>query len=117
VELKAGRNELGLIFADLDAGPLDRSVVLKCGLWPELKRAGLRRVTFHSLRDPYASGLITHGAPVNEVQKRLSHSDSSMMKVYSRWFRGVDRERRPSTWRSCSAGVAKLEHQFQERGS
>jgi integrase len=90
-KLQVGRNDLDLIFPHSDGGPLERSVLLKCGLWPTLKRAGLRHVTFHSLRHSFASGLIMHGAPVTEVSALLGHSDPAItLKVYSHWFKAAD---------------------------
>jgi integrase len=71
--------------------PMDRSVLVRCAFWPALKKAGLRRVKFHSLRHSFASGVIAHGAPVTEVQHLLGHSDPGMtLKVYSHWFKGAD---------------------------
>jgi integrase len=90
-KMAAGPNELDLVFAAPDGKPMRRSMLLRSGFWPALKRAGLRRVRFHSLRHSFASGLIARGAPVTEVQHLLGHSDPAVtLKVYSHWFQGAD---------------------------
>lgn len=90
-KMRAERNEHNLVFADHNGKPMDRSVLLKCGFWPALKRAGLKRVKFHSLRHSHASGMIMHGAPITEVAARLGHSDPGItLKVYSHWFKDAD---------------------------
>ena len=75
----------------IDGQPMRRSTALRCGLWPALSRAGLRRVNMHSLRHSFASALIMAGAPVTEVQSLLGHSSPAVtLKVYSHWFTNVE---------------------------
>jgi len=89
-KLQAGRNELDLVFADSNGIPMQRSLILKYGFRHALKRAGLRRVKFHSLRHSFASALIKR-APVTEVQHLLGHKDPGItLRVYSHWFKGED---------------------------
>ncbi len=57
--LRCPRAELDLVFPNREGGLLRRSSALRCGLWPALKRAGLRRVTMHSLRHSFAKNLGT----------------------------------------------------------
>lgn len=45
---------------------------------PALKRAGLRRVTYHSLRHTFASLLIEQGENVKYIQQQLGHSSAKM---------------------------------------
>jgi integrase len=83
-------SELGLVFSTADGAPIRRSNALRYGMWPALKRAGLRRVTMHSLRHSFASALIMQGAPITEVQHLLGHSSPAVtLKVYSHWFRDL----------------------------
>lgn len=77
-----------LVFPNLDGKPLHRSIALRRGLWPALRRAELRTVNMHSLRHSFASALIAKGSPVTEVQCILGHSSPSItLNVYSHWFR------------------------------
>ncbi|MFI5352962.1 MAG: tyrosine-type recombinase/integrase [Candidatus Binatales bacterium] len=71
---------------------------MRYGLWPALRRAGLRRVNMHSLRHSFASALIMGGAPVTEVQTLLGHASAAIaLRIYSYWFKAQD-----------SGGVDKL---------
>ena len=79
-----------LVFPNLDGKPLRRSIALRRGLWPALRRAGLRTVNIHSLRHSFASALIAKGSPVTEVQSILGHSSPAItLNVYSHWFRAT----------------------------
>ena len=60
-----------LVFPNFDGKPLRRSIALRRGLWPALRRAQLRTVNMHSLRHSFASALIAKGSPVTEVQSIL----------------------------------------------
>jgi integrase len=80
--------EYDLVFPTADGKPMRRSVALRRGLGPALRRAGLRQVNMHSLRHSFASALIARGAPVTEVQSILGHSSPTVtLNVYSHWFR------------------------------
>ena len=90
-KLQCPNSELDLVFPHIDGQPNCRDRVLTIGLYPVLRRAGLRRVTFHSLRHSCASALIAATAPVTEVQHRLGHASPAItLKVYSHWFKGTD---------------------------
>jgi integrase len=87
-KIQAPPSEYDLVFATADGKPISRSVALRRGLWPALRRAGLRQVNMHSLRHSFASALIAKGAPVTEVQSILGHSSPAVtLNVYSHWFR------------------------------
>jgi integrase len=89
-EWKLRWSDLDLIFPHEDGLPNCRDRILRVGLYPALRRAGLRQVNFHSLRHACASALIACGAPVTEVQHRLGHSDAAItLRIYSHWFKGV----------------------------
>ena len=53
-----------LVFPHADGQPNCRDRILMVGLYPALRRAGLRRVNFHSLRHSCASAMIAAGAPI-----------------------------------------------------
>ena len=90
-KLQSPRSEHDLVFCRLDGQPLHRSNVLRQGLYPALRRAGLRDANIKTLRHSYASGLIASGAPITELQHRLGHSNPAVtLKVYSHWFKDAD---------------------------
>jgi len=90
-KLRCPPSDLDLVFPHKDGQPNCRDRVLSVGLYPALRRAGLRRVNFHSLRHSCASALIAAGAPVTEVQHRLGHASPAItLMVYSHWFKGVE---------------------------
>jgi integrase len=90
-KLKCPPSDHDLMFCRGDGAPLARSHVLRVGLYPALRRAGLRRVNVKTLRHSYASGLIAAGAPITEVQHRLGHANpGTTLKVYSHWFKDAD---------------------------
>lgn len=77
-----------LVFCRADGQPLHRSNVLRQGLYPALRRAGLRGANLKTLRHSFASGLIASGAPVTEVQHLMGHANPAVtLRVYSHWFR------------------------------
>ncbi len=79
---------LDLVFPSTDGRPRHRSTITHDGLRPALKAAGLRRVTIHSLRHSFASGLIMQGRPVTEVAHLLGHASPAVtLNVYSHWFK------------------------------
>ncbi|MFI5397012.1 MAG: tyrosine-type recombinase/integrase [Candidatus Binatia bacterium] len=76
-----------LVFPTPDGKPMYRGTVLRVGLYPALRRAGLRRVDMQSLRHSFASGLVAQGCPVTEVQHYLGHSKATTtLSIYSHWF-------------------------------
>jgi integrase len=89
-KLEAPPSDQDLVFPNLEGQPLRRSIALRRGLWPALRRAELRRVNMHSLRHSFASALIAKGSPVTEVQSILGHSSPAItLNVYSHWFRST----------------------------
>jgi integrase len=90
-KLRCPPSELDVVFPHEDGQSNVRDRVLCVGLYPALRRAGLRRVTFHSLRHSCASAMIASGAPVTEVQHRLGHSSPAItLAVYSHWLKDVE---------------------------
>jgi integrase len=89
-KLQCPKSENDLVFSRTDGKPLHRSNVLRQGLYPALRRAGLRGANVKTLRHSYASGLIAAGAPVTEVTRLMGHSNPAVtLKVYSHWFKDV----------------------------
>ena len=81
------QGELDLVFPNSDGGLIRRTTALRYGLWPALRRAGLRRVTMHSLRHSFASALLMGGRPITEVQHLLGHSSPAVtLKVYAHFL-------------------------------
>jgi len=79
-----------LVFPGPDGRPMHRGTVLRGGLYPALRRAGLRKVDMHSLRHSFASGLLAQGTPVTEVQRYLGHADAVItLRVYAHRLREV----------------------------
>lgn len=80
-----------LVFPHADGQPNCRDRVLTVGLYPALRRAGLRRVNFHSLRHSCASAMIAAGAPITEIQHRLGHASPAItLKVYSHFLKDAE---------------------------
>jgi site-specific recombinase XerD len=50
------------------------SDLLRTGLRPTLRRAGIRRVLFNDLRHSFASNLLAAGVDVVTVSKALGHA-------------------------------------------
>lgn len=92
---------LNLMFPNTDGTPRHRSTIAYDGLRPALKRAGLRKITIHSLRHAFASALIAQGHPVTQVAHLLGHSSPTItLSVYAHWFRDVKTD--------AVSGLAKL---------
>ena len=80
-----------LVFCGVGGLPLRRSHVLRAGLYPACRRAGLRRANIKTLRHSHASGLLAMGAPITMVAHRLGHSNPSItLRVYSHWIPRAD---------------------------
>ena len=87
-KLQCAPSDLDSVFPGDDGQPACRDRILKCGLHPALRRAGLRQVTFHSLRHSCASAMIAKGAPITEIQHRLGHAKPDItLRVYSHFFK------------------------------
>lgn len=71
-------NPLDLIFLTSACKPHDRSNIAK-RIFPKILRAaGLRAVTFHSLRDSYNVIMLSTGANIKVVQEQLRHKNINM---------------------------------------
>ncbi len=86
-KLQCPKAQLDLVFPNADGDLIRRSNALRYGLWPALRRAGLRRVNMHSLRHSFASALLASGRPITEVQHLLGHSSPTVtLKVYAHFL-------------------------------
>ena len=110
-KLQCRESDHDLVFPMPNGQPMHRSRALRYGLWPALRRAGLRRVHMHSLRHSFASALVMAGAPVTEVQGLLGHSSPAVtLKVYSHWFRNIETDSVDRLARTLLAGSKNLGH-------
>jgi integrase len=54
---------------------MQASDLLRTGLHPALRRAGIRQVRFHDLQHSFASNLLAAGVDVVTVSKALGHAN------------------------------------------
>jgi integrase len=81
--LKAYRHLKGeLVFSDHGGRVLTKEEC-KHPLWRACKRAGLRRIGWHTLRHTFASHLAMRGAPLKAVQELLGHATIQMSMRYA----------------------------------
>ena len=67
-----GEHDLG--FAQEDGKPLNPDNLVKREFIPALRRAGLRQVSFHSLRHSFIALLIAQGENIKYIQSQLGHA-------------------------------------------
>jgi integrase len=73
--LRSPKGEHDLVFPGASGSPMWSSDLLRVGLHPALRRAGLRQVRFHDLRHSFASNLLAAGIDVVTVSKALGHAN------------------------------------------
>jgi site-specific recombinase XerD len=80
--LKKQRHLRGeLVFCDEDGRMLKKGAC-KHPLWRTCKKAGLRRIGWHTLRHTFASHLVMKGVPLKAVQELLGHATIEMKMRY-----------------------------------
>jgi integrase len=86
-KLRCPTGELDLVFPN-ERGGLWHTSNWRNRVWhPTLRRAGLRRIRIHDARHTFASLLISSGADVVTVARRLGHANPSVtLDVYSHLF-------------------------------
>jgi integrase len=83
-KLRCPTSELDLVFPNESGRPLSHSNLLSRGLYPALRRAGLRRVRFHDLRHSYASMMLASGADIVRVSRLLGHASPTVtLNIYA----------------------------------
>jgi integrase len=87
------QNPYDLVFTSLKGTPMKGRNVTQRILEPALKRAGLRKVGFHSLRHSYVSMLIAQGENVKTIQALVGHSSAKVTwDRYSHLFSGTTKK-------------------------
>jgi integrase len=76
------RQDAGYVFVDRNGRPFDHEK-LSAALADVCKRAGLRKVGWHTLRHTFASHLAMNGTPLNIVQTLLGHSSITTTMRYA----------------------------------
>lgn len=72
------------VFPSRAGGPMDATDVLRLGLYPALRRAGIGQVRPHDLRHSFASNLLAAGVDVVTVSKALGHASPHItMTIYA----------------------------------
>ena len=72
--LSSPESPYDLVFCNRQGSPLDPDNMVKREFLPALSFAGLRRITFHSLRHAFASLLIAQGENIKFIQGQLGHA-------------------------------------------
>jgi integrase len=93
LRLRLGRGKPeadAMVFANIDGSPISPNYFSI--MWSRaVKRAGLPKVTFHSLRHSHASALIRAGLDVVRVSKQLGHSKPAItLSIYAHEFGDAD---------------------------
>lgn len=77
-------NEHDLAFTNLYGRHLNYQNFTRRYFEPALGKAGLHRITPHTMRHSYASALLTAGEPIQNVSRLLGHADPSItLRVYA----------------------------------
>jgi integrase len=81
----------GLVFSEEQGNPLKQNICIN-KLRSICKKAGLRKIGWHTLRHTFASHLAQAGANLSAVQELLGHSDIRTTMRYAHINKGVLRE-------------------------
>lgn len=76
------RQDTGYVFVDVDGRPFDGKR-LQRRLDAISKKAGLRKIGWHTLRHTFASHLVLRGVPITAVQMLLGHASISTTMRYA----------------------------------
>jgi len=96
-----------LVFPNTDGEPTNHNTLIKSHFSPALRRAGLRKVSFHSLRHSNASMRIQAGQNVKYISTQLGHSSINItMDRYGHLFNDVDFTRRQVELLEASFGAS-----------
>jgi integrase len=90
-KLQCPIGELDLVFPGADGKPSSHDNVAKRHFNPALRRAGLRQVSFHSLRHTNASMRILANQNIKYLSSQLGHSSIQItLDVYGHLFNDID---------------------------
>lgn len=78
---KGENNPHDLVFPTEDGNPQNPSNLLQRGLYPALRRAGLRKITLHGLRHSYATLTLAAGENLGPVSRQLGHANVSITQT------------------------------------
>ena len=82
--ISAHGNAEGLVFSTRTGGPLASNNLRNRGLRSACKRAGLPKLSWHSLRHTHGTLLHVQGTPLKVAQAQLGHSDlATTLEVYT----------------------------------
>ena len=92
--LKKGWSEIPKwVFANQEGKPANMDNVKLRHFYPNLAKAGLRRVRYHDLRHTFASLLLQNGEPLAYIKEQLGHSSITMtVDVYGHLEPGRNRQ-------------------------
>jgi integrase len=80
-----------LVFCRMDGKPYTKDQLHE-RIWGACRRAGIRRMTWHSLRHTYASHLAMRNVPLKKIQELLGHATIMMTMKYSHLMPGNDED-------------------------
>jgi len=87
----------GLIFCQPDGNYQQPDLVSQVVV-RRMRKAGIKKASFHTLRHTHASNLISRGVPLPAVSARLGHSDANVTaRVYSHAL-PADDQRAADVW-------------------
>lgn len=73
-KIKCPHSDKNLVFPNLNGNFLDPDNMIKRKFEPILRKAGIAKMPFHSLRHSYTALLISQNVPIKYIQKQLGHS-------------------------------------------
>jgi integrase len=105
-KLSTPPNELDLVFPNSVGKPMAHDNIVKRYLEPALKRAGLRHVSFHSLRHANATLRIVSRQNLKYIQGQLRHSSLIItLDTYGHFFTDANFHREQVRLLETSLGV------------
>lgn len=101
-KMKSKTNELNFIFSNECGNSIDPRNLVRRMFEPIVEKAGLGKLTWHSLRHGYVSLLIAKNVPIKFIQSQLGHSSIKItMDIYGHLL--------PET---CEQGIKALDALF-----